>query len=111
MSSKSTTLAELLAAIVADETKAVRLVRVTPEIARARVDDEWLVEEVPHQLYLGDTPLHLAAAALRPLVVAALIEAGADSNVENRRGAPLCTTRAMHGPRRERSGTHQTRDR
>jgi ankyrin repeat protein len=87
MSNKSTTLAELLAAIVADETKAVRLVRVTPEIARARVDDEWLVEEVPHQLYLGDTPLHLAAAALRPLVVAALIEAGADSNVENRRGA------------------------
>jgi len=81
------TLAELLAAIVADETSAVRLVQSTPAIARARVADECLVEEVPHQLYVGDTPLHLAAAALRPLVVGALLEAGADSNAENRRGA------------------------
>ena len=111
MSNESKTLVDLMAAIVANEAMAVRLVRATPEIALARVAAERLVEEVPHQLYLGDTPLHLAAAALRPLVVAALIEAGADSNVENRRGAPLCTTRAMHGPRRERSGTHQTRDR
>jgi ankyrin repeat protein len=77
----------LLAAIVADEAKAVRLVRTTPRIAQARVGIERLVEEVPHQLYAGDTALHLAAAALRPLAVAALIEAGADANAENRRGA------------------------
>jgi ankyrin repeat protein len=77
----------LLDAIVADEAIAVRLVRATPEIARARVADERLVEEVPHQLYVGDTALHLAAAALRPLAVGALIEAGADSSAENRRGA------------------------
>jgi hypothetical protein len=76
MSNRSTTLVELLAAIVADEAKAVRLVRATPEIAQARVADERLVEEVPHQLYVGDTALHLAAAALRPLIVGALIEAG-----------------------------------
>jgi ankyrin repeat protein len=38
-------------------------------------------------LYVGDTALHLAAAALLPLAVGALIEAGADSNAENRRGA------------------------
>src|SRR5919108_6065512 len=37
MSNRSMTLVELLAAIVADEAKAVRLVRVTPEIAQARV--------------------------------------------------------------------------
>ena len=77
----------LLAAIVSDEAKAVRLVRAAPAIAQARVDIERLVEEVPHQLYAGDTALHLAAAALRPLAIAALIDAGADVKAENRRGA------------------------
>jgi ankyrin repeat protein len=87
VSKRSTTLVDLVAAIVADEAKAVRLVRATPEIARARVVDERLVEEIPHQLYVGDTALHVAAAALRLLVVGALLEAGADANAENRRGA------------------------
>ena len=87
MSNRSTPLVELLAAIVDDEAKAVRLVRGTPEIARACVIDERLLEEVPHQLYVGDTALHVAAAALRSLAAGALIEAGADSNAENRRGA------------------------
>src|SRR5215471_2059502 len=87
MANRSTTLAEFLAAVVADEASAVRLVRAMPEIARARVTKERLVEDIPHQLYVGDTALHLAAAALRPLAVAALIEAGGDANAENRRGA------------------------
>jgi ankyrin repeat protein len=87
MSNRSTTLAELFAAIVADEATAVRLVRANPDIAQARVAEERLVKEVPHQLYAGDTALHLAAAALQPLAVAALIEAGAATNAENRRGA------------------------
>jgi ankyrin repeat protein len=82
-----TPLVELLAAIVRDEDMAVHVVRATPAIAHVRVADERLVEEVPHQLYVGDTALHLAAAALRSHVVAALIDAGADSNAENRRGA------------------------
>ncbi|MGH9142688.1 MAG: ankyrin repeat domain-containing protein [Vicinamibacterales bacterium] len=80
-------LVELLAALVADEGLAVRLIRARPEIAQARVANERLIEEVPHQLYVGDTALHLAAAALRPRAVGALIKAGADSNAENRRGA------------------------
>jgi ankyrin repeat protein len=83
----STTLDELLAAIVADEDTAVRLTRATPQIAQARVAVERLVEDIPHQLYMGDTALHLAAAANRPLAVAALIDAGADTNAKNRRGA------------------------
>ena len=87
MSNRSTTLVDLLAAIVDDEARAVRLVRATPGIAQGRVADERRVEEVPHQLYVGDTALHLAAAALRPLAVRALIEAGADANAQNRRGA------------------------
>jgi ankyrin repeat protein len=87
MATQSTTLDNLLSAIVDDEAEAVRLVRATPQIAQARVVDERLVEEVPHQLYVGDTALHLAAAALRPLAAGALIDAGADPNAENRRGA------------------------
>jgi ankyrin repeat protein len=83
----STTLVELLAAIVADESEAVRLIRATPDVAQARVADERLVQEIPHQLYVGDTALHLAAAALRPLAVGALIEAAAEVNAENRREA------------------------
>jgi ankyrin repeat protein len=86
-SNTSTILRELLAAIVADEAKAVRLIRSTPAIAQERVATERLVKEVPHQLYAGDTALHLAAASLRPRAVGALIDAGADSNAENRRGA------------------------
>lgn len=87
MANNSTSLDGLLAAIVTDEAGAVRLARAAPEIAQARVADDRLVEAIPHQLYVGDTALHLAAAALRPLAVAALIEAGADPNAENRRGA------------------------
>jgi len=110
-SNRSTSFDELLAAIVADEAKAVRLVRATPAIAQARVAHERLVEEVPHQLYVGDTALHLAAAALRSLAVGALIEAGADANAENRRGATAlhyaCDARPKAGktwnPSRQRS--------
>lgn len=87
MSTSSTILAELLAAIVADEGDAVRRVRAAPEIAQARVSEECLVEAIRHQLYVGNTALLLAAAALRPLAVGALIAAAADSNAENRRGA------------------------
>ncbi len=111
MSNRSATLAELLAAIVANEARAVRLVRATPEIAHARVAHERLVEEVPHQLYIADTALHLAAAALRLLAMRALIEAGADSNAENRRGGTAlhyaCDARPNAGktwnPSRQRS--------
>src|SRR3954462_9900955 len=81
------TFADLLAAIVADEDKAVRLGRAAPAVALARVVDERLVKEIPQQLYAGDTALHLAAAAIRPLAVAALIDAGADPNAANGRGA------------------------
>src|SRR5436190_13509364 len=101
MSTRLTPLDELLAAIVTDEARAARLVRATPEIAQVRASHERLVEGIPHQLYAGDTALHLAAAALRPLAVEALVAAGADPNAENRRGAtPLhyaCDARPKSG--------------
>ena len=83
----TTALFEFFAAIVADQAGSVRLVRAAPDIARARASDERLIEEIPHQVYVGDTALHLAAAALRPLAVQALIDAGADPHAANRRGA------------------------
>lgn len=87
MSNTPATFTELIAAIVADEAEAVRLIRATPELAQTRASSECLLEEIPHQLYAGDTALHVAGAALRPLAAKALVDAGADSNAENRRGA------------------------
>ena len=111
MPKRSTPLVAFLAAVVADDADGVRFVGATPDIAQARLTDERLVEEIPHQLYAGDTALHLAAAALRPLTVQALIGAGADSNAENRRGATAlhsaCDARPMAGgtwnPAKQRS--------
>jgi ankyrin repeat protein len=40
-----------------------------------------------HWVYVGDTPLHLAAAVLQPRTAELLLRAGADPNAENRRGA------------------------
>jgi hypothetical protein len=35
----------------------------TPGAAKLRMDEDLLVTELPHMLYRGDTPLHLAAGA------------------------------------------------
>jgi ankyrin repeat protein len=78
---------ELIDAIVADDAGAVRLIRATPDVALLSAARERFHEDVHHQVYRGDTVLHLAAAALRPFVVTALVEAGADPNARNRRGA------------------------
>jgi hypothetical protein len=37
---------------------------ITPAAAAQRMDEDLLITELAHQLYRGDTPLHLAAAAL-----------------------------------------------
>jgi ankyrin repeat protein len=79
-------LTTLLEALVENEAEAVRIVKAHPELAIERVVADRLFPGV-HWTYVGDTALHLAAAALRPLAVRALLEAGADPNAENRRGA------------------------
>jgi ankyrin repeat protein len=46
-----------------------------------------LVESIPHWLYVGDTPLHLAAASLRLWAAQLVLRYEADPNATNRRGA------------------------
>jgi ankyrin repeat protein len=100
-----TSLDDLLDAIARDEAGALRLIRRAPQLANERVATERFIEEVPHQVYVGDTALHVAAAAVAPEVVQALLGAGADPNAENRRGAiPLhyaCDPRPNSGRARD----------
>jgi ankyrin repeat protein len=60
---------------------------VTPAAVAQRMDEDLLVAELPHWLYRGDTPLHLAAAGLRYDAARALLTAGAPVDAVNRRGA------------------------
>jgi hypothetical protein len=62
------------------------LLKTNPGLATERQAADELVSGV-HWLYLGDTPLHLAAAAARPGAVKALLAAGADPHAINRRKA------------------------
>jgi ankyrin repeat protein len=61
--------------------------RITSAGAAQRMDEGLFVAELPHQLYQGDTPLHLAAAGLRYDAARALLAVGAPVNAVNRRGA------------------------
>ena len=91
----------ILDAILQSENALVQLLKKSPELSRGRVAQDHLVETIPHWLYVGDTPLHLAAAALQVTAAKLLLENGADANAENRRGAtPLlyvCDPRPMSG--------------
>ena len=62
------------------------LSQITAAAAAQRMEEDLLVPGV-HWLYRGDTPLHLAAAALRYDAARALLAAGAPVNAVNRRGA------------------------
>lgn len=88
-------------AILQSEKVTMQLLKRSPELSGLRIAQDHLVETIPHWLYVGDTPLHLAAAALRTKAAKLLLESGADANAENRRGAtPLhyvCDPRPMLG--------------
>ena len=60
---------------------------ITAAAAAQRMDEDVFVAELPHQLYRGDTPLHLAAAGLRHDAAHALLAVGAPVDAVNRRGA------------------------
>jgi ankyrin repeat protein len=72
--------------------------RITPAGAALRMDEDLFVAELSHQLYRGDTPLHLAAAGLRHDVAQALLAAGAPVNAVNRRGATALHYACDHRP-------------
>jgi hypothetical protein len=57
----------------------------TPGAAKLRMDEDLLVTELPHMLYRGDTPLHLAAAGLRYDAARALLSTGADPRTMTRK--------------------------
>lgn len=74
-------------AVLQGKEEVARLLRSSPDSTRIRMPADQLVTSIPHWLYIGDTSLHLAAAALRPEEAELLLQAGADPNAVNRRGA------------------------
>jgi len=71
----------IFAAVLADD-----LFPITAAAAATRMEEDLLIPGV-HWLYRGDTPLHLAACALRYDAARALLAAGTPVNAVNRRGA------------------------
>jgi len=84
---------EILAAIVADDRKAVRaLLKADSSLASDVVHVERLYQEsIFHWFYVGDTALHLAAAGYRVEIAKLLLVAGSDPNASanRRRSTPL----------------------
>ena len=74
-------------AVLKNPDAVARRLRMAPESCRAPIARDHLVASIPHWLYIGDTPLHLAAAAVRTDEARLLLDAGADPNAANRRGA------------------------
>lgn len=72
----------LLAAIVENDIALVKkLLKKDPALATGRVERAKLYDKsIFHWLYVGDGPLHLAAAGYRTEIVRALVSAGADPN-------------------------------
>jgi len=88
-------------AVMQDQTAISKLLSKSPDLVRARAKHDYLVKSIPHWLYSGDTPLHLASAGLQIDSARLLVEHGADVNAQNRRGAtPLhyaCDPRPKSG--------------
>jgi ankyrin repeat protein len=84
---------DIFLAIYEDDRRgAARMLRSKPALATLRVEKPKLYwGRISHWLYIGDTPLHLAAAGHRVELVKLLLAAGADPNsaLNHRRSGPL----------------------
>lgn len=87
---------DFIALIVAGNTDEVaRRLAIEPALASKPSDvgatredhARYFFSEISHYLYVGDTPLHMAAAAFRREIAALLVAHGADHRAQNRRGA------------------------
>jgi ankyrin repeat protein len=75
------------AALANDPAEIAAIAARSPGAAAHRMAQGLFLAELPHTLYQGDTPLHLAAAGLRYDAARALLTAGTPVNAVNRRGA------------------------
>jgi hypothetical protein len=84
---------EMIAVIVEDDPSAVkRLLRADAGLGKRIILRPKLYKSgIFHWIYVGDTPLHLAAAGYRVKIVQLLLAAGADPNAagNRRRSSPL----------------------
>ncbi len=83
----------LITAILDDDRPAVqKMLQTNVGLAARAIDEARLYERgIFHWLYVGDTPLHLAAAGYRVEIVELLLAAGAEVNActNHRRSSPL----------------------
>ncbi|PYR01007.1 MAG: hypothetical protein DMF97_08455, partial [Acidobacteria bacterium] len=86
----------LLRAIAArDGSMTSRMLAASPLLARQAIavgatreaPNPYYFEQIPHYVYAGDTPLHVAAAAYQPAIAQELVSKGANVAARNRRGA------------------------
>jgi ankyrin repeat protein len=92
-------LMELIQAIVIGDTSQVtKLLSAHPHLAHLGLLTESFSQEIVHQLYAGDTGLHVAAAAFHVNIAATLLTNGADIGAKNRRGAEALHYASDSGP-------------
>jgi hypothetical protein len=101
----------LVSAIEDDDGAKVRaMLRTDQDLACLRITEARLYEDkILHWIYVGDTPLHLAAAGYRVEIVRLLLAAGADPNScqNHRQSSPLhyavdgCLSHLGWNPRRQ----------
>jgi len=87
--SRRSPLGALLGTIASrDRVESLRILAESPALVRAVVEDgDVFYEEITHYAYVGDTALHMAAAAHLVPVAEDLVARGASVRARNRRGA------------------------
>lgn len=76
-----------MAVLANDSSEIAAIVAATPSAIAQPMQHDVLLTPLPHMLYRGDTPLHLAAAGLRYEAARTLLAESAPVDAVNRRGA------------------------